>query len=782
MKQVRIIVALLIVAAALYGCASMKKISMLSANNAHANIDASEEQVVQEDTARTNAALREKKAREEALKRDLAEEAAADSAARAASANTEVLMEKGENGELKGGELAAARLVAHVPYRREKGGKVHLNFDVKVNKNQQMFDKDWQIRLFPEQVLLNIEAVDSLHTSRTVLDSTVIDNVYLTGNNFRDRQNRGYELYNRFVESIITDTTRFISQFQFEQFLERNIPDLYKFKFDSTQVNYSDFVSAFGVDGEDAIEHYTRKIQRAYNRKKESMKESVFARLVHTPKPDSGVRLDTVIREDNGDFIYRYDAVVNTKGWRTLNNAYIYVKGGIYRYGEKKPFYEIPYATTYENKRYVSFPISSNLEFVKDTVMHTIGHRERKIEDNREYNIAFAVGKDNLNMAMEDNAVQMSKIRRDIRDLMANKMYDLDSIVVTAAASPEGLWMSNAQLANRRARSVISYVAPFAARMRDSVIRHHSDSLKIEADKNWIGGELGGGFFIGEMTEEEKAVAAKKQAEEDALKKKLISDIPDITFISHSEPEFWKVYDPEDWGKLDVLVATDTTIFTDEYRALYNKRSEIANPDARENAMKADPYYRQMREQFYPELRVTKIDFLLHLKKTVPEDYVTDIVDSLYMDAIECCRDKDWLRAEELFKASCHPEDYNVAVVYIMNEKYLQATKILEKQERTPSVNFMLAQCYCNLDRPDEAVEVFKLAYMADEALWQKGVTDQEIATLISRNRNVLKAPSILREEARKAEELARMSAEEKAKKEAEDKALEEAIKALGLN
>ena len=29
-------------------------------------------------------------------------------------------------------------------------------------------------------------------------------------------------------------------------------------------------------------------------------------------------------------------------------------------------------------------------------------------------------------------------------------------------------------------------------------------SLKIEADKNWIGGELGGGFFIGEMTEEEK--------------------------------------------------------------------------------------------------------------------------------------------------------------------------------------------------------------------------------------------------------------------------------------
>ena len=204
--------------------------------------------------------------------------------------------EADENGEM----VARDRIIPSVVVARfrniaERGGKVNIEFEIRVPKD--MMDDLWQLRFYPK------------------LDSTNLEPVYITGAKYRESQLKGYERYNRFIASIITDSTRFINLKALELFIQRNIPDLYAFKQDS----------------------------------------EMFRKYVPVPIVQEGIRLDTVITAGN-EFVYLYSETIPAKNGRkkaqvTLSGKIFELDKVIYRIPETEPLtYYISSLTAFVDK------------------------------------------------------------------------------------------------------------------------------------------------------------------------------------------------------------------------------------------------------------------------------------------------------------------------------------------------------------------------------------------------------------------------------------------------
>ena len=204
----------------------------------------------------------------------------------------------------------------------ERHGKVDLTFDVRVPA--QMLDSRWQLRLNPDMYVLE--------------DSVRLDPIIVTGARYRKAQLRGYQQYQRFLDSIITDTTLFINKHDLEIFLERNLPLLYALRQDSTFVSDEQFASMYGVTEREAVEHYTYGMLVRWNRRREGMKDKMYRRYVKAPIVSEGIRLDTVIQNADGDFIYTYVQTVNTSP--RLKKVDIRLSGDIRE--QDKRLYTIP--------------------------------------------------------------------------------------------------------------------------------------------------------------------------------------------------------------------------------------------------------------------------------------------------------------------------------------------------------------------------------------------------------------------------------------------------------
>ena len=230
---------------------------------------------------------------------------------------------KDEKGEMVATDvLKAATVTARFRNVAERHGKVELCFQVIVPEAMQ--DSRWQLRFYPMMFLLG--------------DSTALANVVITGKDYRQEQLRGYQHYERFLKSIIDDPDHFIRHHQLEVFIRRNIPQLYRFRRDSSFVSEEEFRSSYGVSGEQAIRHYTRMMSLRWNNRKISRKDLVFKKRVKVPIQTEGLRLDTVIQQPNGDFIYDYvqEVAVRPK----LKKVDITLEGEIYEQAD--PVFRIP--------------------------------------------------------------------------------------------------------------------------------------------------------------------------------------------------------------------------------------------------------------------------------------------------------------------------------------------------------------------------------------------------------------------------------------------------------
>ena len=294
-----------------------------------------------------------------------------------------------ENGEMVANDrLDAAVVSARFRNVAERDGKVDLRFDVIVP--ERMMDSNWQIRLRPQM---------------TVLEETIpLDSITISGRRYREAQLRGYQRYQRFLDSIITDSAAFLNARDLEIFLRRNIPEVYRFRTDSSFVSEEDFSSSFGVTHRQALDHYTSRYKIRRNDRKVASVGKMYSRYVKVPIITQGIRLDTVLTGTGGEFIYSYVQSVNVS--KGLTRADVVMEGDIYQ--------EDTRILQLERTAPLTFYISSLSTLADEREKYLTHVIERVVQANSVCWIDFAQGSTTVDTLLGNNAGEIGRIRQTL--------------------------------------------------------------------------------------------------------------------------------------------------------------------------------------------------------------------------------------------------------------------------------------------------------------------------------------------------------------------------------
>ena len=577
---------------------------------------------------------------------------------------TEILIMKAikdeESGEMVATDvIEAAKVTARFRNVAERRGKIDLGFQIIVPES--MIDSKWQLRFYPDMFIME--------------DSTRLEPVIITGEKYRNTQLKGYQQYERFLSKIISDTTIFVNVRALEIFIKRNIPEVYAFKTDSTIVSDEQFFSVYGVSEQEAVDHYTNKYAKNMNERRKARKDEMYRKYIKAPIVSEGLRLDSIITNPDGDFVYHYVQTIDTRP--KLRKVDIVLSGEIYEQDVR--LYTIPEVPP------LTFYISSISAFADNTERYLTKVIERRASANTECKIAFELGKADIKLELADNLYEIQKIKTTLASLLNNETFDLDSILVSATASPEGSVATNRKLSNRRSESVSKYFNEFMSEYKDSLIIEGGVSMNM-----------------------------------DGTEMEYTTKVQDIRFTPRSIPENW-----EDLYNM-VQVNPDLTeeaIFA--FNKIYESHEDL---DKRERALSQEPYYRYLRDSLYPRLRTVKFNFFLHRKGMVKDTVHTTVLDSTYMNGVQALREMDYNTAVALLRPY---NDYNTAVAYMGMDRNLSALQILEDMERTPQVNYLLAVLYSRTGDPQKAVQCYMNACNADRSYVYRGNLDPEISVLI---------------------------------------------------
>lgn len=569
-----------------------------------------------------------------------------------------------ETGEMVAAEvLDAAYVTARFRNLAERHGKIDLAFQVVVP--QAMQDSRWQLRFHPDLFVLE--------------DSLRLDDVVVTGREYRRAQLRGYEQYGRFLRRIVTDTLRFVDMRNFLIFLERNIPRVYALRNDSTYVSDEQFASCFGTTEQQALDHYTNKLLRRRNERRKANRQKMFARYVKAPIVTEGIRLDTVIRDMNGDFIYNYVQTIHTRP--RLRKVDIVLSGEIFE--QDRQVYSMPRCAP------LTFYISSVSAFVDNTERYLTRVVSRNLETRTSCNIDFRTGRAEIDEQLGGNAREIASVKENLRNLLLDENFVLDSVTIAASASPEGSVAANDALTLRRSHAAVQYFERYIAFVRDSVRREEGMYVLVADDFS------------------------------EASVRKSVRASREIRFKARAGGE--------DWAGLDALVARDTSL-TERQKARYRELAAIPDPDVREKRMREEPWYRHVAENCYPRLRTVRFSFALHRKGMVKDTVHTTELDTVYMKGVQAIRDHDY-QAALAFLAPYH--EYNTAVAYVALDRNASAFEILEPLPRTARVNYMLALVYARRGDDQNAVQHYLDACRQERSFVSRGNLDPEIAALI---------------------------------------------------
>lgn len=552
--------------------------------------------------------------------------------------------------------LQAAVVTARFQNRAERAGKIDLEFRIRVPES--MLDKDWQMTLEPRMFLQG--------------DAVGLEPVVITGSAFQDQRMRGYERYNRFMDSIVTDSLDLTWRWQLERFIERNIPELYAMKTDSAYVSET---SWYGITGVDAIRHYTNRCRRNRNEYKIEHMEDYFDAYVRAPFRDD-VRLDTLLDGRDGPFLYDYAETVETRP--KLRKIGVVVSGDI-RQKDGRLLYNIPSTDT------LNFYVSSLSSFAKDIIRYKKEVVYRRKDESTSRNIIFPVGKSALYPELGDNAREIRLIEQTLEQLLLHDTYELDSLVIRANSSPDGPFKSNLTLSEKRSASVSSYFTTYMRHLRDSV------------------------------------VAARGYAVDSTGRMSAAFQVALPTIRAHATPE--------NWTGLDALVARDT-FFTAADRGRYARLRFEKPEDRRDYLMRQERFGTYMLENLYPRLRRVDFDFHMHRRGMVKDTVETTVPDEIYQEGLQALKDRDYNKAIDILGPY---KDYNTAVAYLAMDRNLSALQILEKEPATPAVHYMMAILKSRMGDFQGAVNEYLEACRGDKAYIARGNLDPEISVLIKR-------------------------------------------------
>lgn len=351
-----------------------------------------------------------------------------------------------ETGEMVASDvISASRVTARFRNVAERAGYVTIGFDITVPA--EMADSRWQLKVRPKMFIQS--------------DTVDLEPVYITGSGYRAAQLRGYQRYRAFLATIITDTSDFVHLHQLEIFLQRHFPETYAMKNDSSLVPEPMAENLFGVTQREALRHYTSHLRRSMNERRKQRADRLYQRYVKDPIVTEGIRLDTVLVGDDGDFTYCYEHTFASRPH--LRKVMVALDGDLYEMGEHLTALPFPDELT--------FYISSLSSLADLATRYRMIILERVVYDNTKALIDFEVGKSEVDTTLGENASEMARVYRCIENVLDRDDLELDSLVIVASCSPEGSYESNRRLSEARSRAVMDRIGEYVPEeWRDSLV------------------------------------------------------------------------------------------------------------------------------------------------------------------------------------------------------------------------------------------------------------------------------------------------------------------------
>ncbi|MFI3265248.1 MAG: hypothetical protein SNG38_08890 [Rikenellaceae bacterium] len=170
--------------------------------------------------------------------------------------------------------------------------------------------------------------------------------------------------------------------------------------------------------------------------------QRAFERFVKHPYPE-GVRLDSIV-ESRTALTYYYTQEVSTEG--EGKKMLLTLKGKVN--GLDGSYYELPPTDT------LQYSISSMLTFIDPTPRYVTKVIEKYAVVNDKNYLSFPVGKTTIVDTLGDNGEQLGRIEWLMDQLINQYEFHVDSIILTASASPEGSFALNDKLSKGRALSL----------------------------------------------------------------------------------------------------------------------------------------------------------------------------------------------------------------------------------------------------------------------------------------------------------------------------------------
>lgn len=187
-------------------------------------------------------------------------------------------------------------------------------------------------------------------------------------------------------------------------------------------------------------------------------REAAFNRFVKFPYPEDA-RLDSLV-EGRNTVTYYYSQEVRTD--ETSKKMLVTLQGQVLAVDDSA--YRMPPSDT------LSYVVSSMLSFVDTLPRYRIKVIDKFVTvEDRNY-IQFFMGDTRVVDTLGDNRRQLDKITDLMRQIVEQEEFFVDTITLTAAASPEGSYAANNILARGRAQALKRYLVRRYGRSIDTML------------------------------------------------------------------------------------------------------------------------------------------------------------------------------------------------------------------------------------------------------------------------------------------------------------------------
>ena len=231
-------------------------------------------------------------------------------------------------------------------------------------------------------------------------------------------------------------------------------------------------------------------------------REAAFNRFVKFPYPED-VRLDSLV-EGRSTVTYYYSQEVKTD--ETSKKMLVTLQGQVLAVDDSA--YRLPPSDT------LSYVVSSMLSFVDTVPRYRIKVIDKFVTvEDRNY-IQFFVGDTRVVDTLGDNRRQLDKITGLMRQIVEQQEFYVDTITLTAAASPEGSYAANNILARARAEALKRYLVRRYGRSIDTMltVRWVAEDWQGLTNRIRTDREIGNRDAILELIVEEKNPDRREQA------------------------------------------------------------------------------------------------------------------------------------------------------------------------------------------------------------------------------------------------------------------------------